>query len=172
MGLFKKLAERAAGAPDYSTEIRKLLLPGEKLVGWGHASPLAAVTDKNARRPSALGLAINIASPKIAEHRHLAGGEGSAAMSIQRDTDGQLTVAITDQRLTFWSFGPIMRDVPPAAVASIPLGEVRWIAKTGGSNGHGAFVRFSFDDESFIDFAVMEHGRFASFFSAASEIGR
>jgi hypothetical protein len=172
MGLLKKLAGKAAGTPDHPGEIRKLLVPGESLVGWAHAHPLAAVTEKTTRRHSALGLAINIGSQKVAEHQHLAGAEGSAAMSIPRDIEGQLTVAITDRRVTFWSFGPTLRDVPPRVVASFPIGDLRWVAKTGGSNQYGTSVRFSFDDESFVDFAVMEHEMFASFFAAASEIGR
>jgi hypothetical protein len=173
MGLFKKLAEKAsAGAPDYPGVIGKLLPPGECLVGWGHADQLAPVTDRNTRRHSAIGMAMNIASQKVSEHRHLAGEMGSAAMSIPRDVNGQLTVAITDRRLTFWSFGPMMRDVPPVALASFPLGDVRWIAKTGARDQYGVVVRFSFADESFIDFSVMEHEMFASFFSAAADVGR
>ena len=173
MGLFKKLAEKtAAGLPDHPREIAKLLSPGESVVGWGHAHPLAFVTDKNARRNGAIGMAINIASQKSSEHQHLAGADGSAAMSISRDLNGQVTVAITDQRLTFWSFGATMRDVPPTLLASFPRRDVRWISKTGGSNQYGSYVRFSFADESFIDFSVMDRTMCASFFAAAADIGR
>lgn len=173
MGLFKKLAEKtAAGLPDHPREIAKLLAPGETVVGWAHAYPLAFVTDKSTRRNGAIGMAINIASQKFSEHQHLAGADGSAAMSLPRDLTGQVTVAITDQRVTFWSFGATMRDVPPALLASFPRHGVRWISRTGGSNQYGSFVRFSFADESFIDFSVMDRGTYASFFAAASDIGR
>jgi hypothetical protein len=173
MGVFKKRADKAAaGLPDHPGEIAKRLPAGERVVGWGHVHPLALVTDKNARRNGAIGMAINIASQRLAEHQHLAGADGSAAMSIPRDLNGRVTVAITDQRLTFWSFGATMRDVPPTLLAAFPRGDVRWIAKTGGSNQHGLFVRFSFADESFIDFAITAHERYASFFAAAADIGR
>lgn len=173
MGLFKKLAEKtAAGLPDHAREIARQLGPGESVVGWGHAHPLAFVTDKQARRNGAIGMAINIASQKFSEHQHLAGADGSAAMSIPRDLNGKVTVAITDRRLTFWSFGPTMRDVPPTLVGSFPHSDLRWISKTGGSNQYGSYVRFSFTDESFIDFAVMDHEMYASFFAAAADIGR
>ena len=121
MGLFKKLAEKtAAGVPDHPREIAKQLSAGESVVGWAHAHPVAFVTDKHARRNGAIGMAINIASQKFSEHQHLAGADGSAAMSLPRDLNGQVTVAITDQRLTFWSFGATMREVPPTLLASFP----------------------------------------------------
>ena len=173
MGLFKKPAEKtAAGLPDHPREIAKQLSAGESVVGWAHAQPVAFAADKHVRRNGAIGMAINIASQKFAEHQHLAGADGSAAMSLPRDLNGQVTVAITDQRLTFWSFGATLREVPPTLLASFPRNDVRWISKTGGSNQYGSYVRFSFADESFIDFAVMDHEPYASFFAAASDIGR
>ena len=69
-----------------------------------------------------------------------------------------MTVAITDQRLTFWSFGATMREVPPTLLAIVPGAETCGeISKTGGSDQYGSYVRFSFADESFIDFSVTAH---------------
>lgn len=173
MGLFKKLAEKAAAAmPDYGGEIARLLAPGEQLVGWAHGMPLAFVTDKNVRRQGVIGTAINATSQMRNESKHLGGEPGSLAMSFPRDAGGQVTVAITDQRVTAWFFGVMMHDVPPALLVAYPRDAVASIAKTGGSDRYGSYVRFAFTDDSFIDLSVMEHETFAPFFAAAATIGR
>lgn len=172
MGLFKKMAEKAAASmPDYGGDIAGQLQAGEHIVGWAHGMPLAFVTDKNVRRQGVIGTAINATSQLRNESQHLGGEPGSMAMSFPRDAGGQLTFAITDQRLTVWFFGVMMRDSPPAALAAYQRDAIRSIAKTGGSDTYGTFLRITFADDSFIDLSVMEHETYAPFFAAAAELG-
>jgi hypothetical protein len=169
MGLFKKFAEKMqAGLPDYEAEVRSMMQPGEDLLGIGFASHAAPEMDTAVGPGSRniIGAAINATAEARKKGQHLSGADDSCAMAIPRD--GQyLTVAISDQRLSFWSFGMSAREIPPSEVLAFPRSSVASVAATGQTDNYGAMTRFSFTDESFADMKILDQPTYAAFRAAA-----
>jgi hypothetical protein len=169
MGLMKKLTDKmAAMAPDYEGEVRKLLLPGEQLLGIGMAITAAPEYDTSVGMGGRkiISAAVNAASEARKKHKYLSGDDDSCAIAIPR-SGNYLTVAISDQRLSFWDFGLSGRDVPPAEVLAFPRSSVTSIVPTGETDKYGIFNRFSFVDGSFADMKVMDQPTSATFRAAA-----
>ncbi len=154
-----------------ATGIARVLLPGERILASAGASPLGHAASRSQGRLAAVGFAIGLGALK-APDPHASGEHESAAMVLHRAIVRPVTVAITDQRVTFWSFQGVGDGTRPVAIAAFPRAELRWIAKTGQMSELGAGVRFSFVDESFIDLAVREREPFGSFWARAAEMGR
>jgi hypothetical protein len=172
MGLLKKYLEKAAAKmPAYGAEIAAVLPAGETVVGWGQGMHLAPLLDMSVRRQGIIGVGINAASEKLKANKHLAGDDGSCAHAIPRDAYGFITVAVTNQRVTMWSFGQMMQDIPPTELISFPLSSLAAIEKTGESDKYGPHVRFRFVDASHVDFAMMPDPANETFFAAAAAVG-
>ncbi len=163
MGLFKKYIDRMqAGSPDYEGEVRKCQQPGEQLLGIGCARH--AVSEVGGRK--LLEVAVNTAIVAHQKGQHLNGEKGSCAAAIPRS--GQLMVAISDQRVSFWDFGMMMTDVPPAEALAFPRSSVTSIEAVGTPDVYGHMTRFSFVDGSFADMKVMEQPTYAGFVAACA----
>ncbi len=171
MGLLKKLAEKAAaGAPDYRAEIAARLPAGESVVGWGHGQHLAPETDLNMRRRGVIGAGINLASEMRSKQQHLTGAADSCAYAVPRDVQSMITLAITEQRVTLWTFGTSMREVPPRELVAFPRSSVSSITATGDAGKLGRHARLLFIDESSVDLEMMDDPANPSFWSAAAAL--
>lgn len=168
MGLFKKLAERAAAnMPDYGAAIRACLPADEPLLAHAHGMHLALAADTNLRRQGLIGVGINALTDKAHQHKYLAGEPGSCALAIPRDMQSQITVAVTDRRVIMYSFGMMMADIPPAELVSFPRSSVQAITP-GESSRYGTHTTFRFVDGSHVVFDMYTDTGTEAFRTAAA----
>jgi hypothetical protein len=173
MGLMKKFTDKlAAMAPDYEGEVRKLMQPGEELLGVGLAITAAPEYDTSVGMGGRkiISAAINAASEARKKSKYLSGDDDSCALAIPR-IGNYLMVAISDQRASFWDFGMMMRDVPLAETLAFPRTSVTSILATGETDKYGIFNRFSFVDGSYADMKIQDQPISATFRAAADGIG-
>jgi hypothetical protein len=166
-------ATRYRPPADAAAVIARHVLRGERILGCADASPISRPPATGRRSLGAVVVALGFG----AVTDDVRGAADSSAMSLRRAVAGPVSVAITDRRVTFWTFYVGERRVAPIAVAAFARDQLRFIATTGATTAAttratgdaGAPTRFSFVDESFIDLAVTAHAGFAS--AAASKIG-
>lgn len=113
---------------------------------------------------SVITRAVNEAALAIDDGRHISTGQKGIALQVPR-TPEPLVLALTVHALSFWHLGP---GHHPLRAASIPRRDLYSVHRTGRRVDDRAEVRMSFADGSFVDYDILDHGRFDEFLLAVA----
>jgi hypothetical protein len=177
MGLKKWLVDRAmanADLPDYPAVITAALGGDDQVRGhvFGYHSAYQR-GGGGVGGGKLLTHAANAATNVVSGSKHVGGDEGSDARKLPRTGD-LLALAIADQSVSLWDFGPMRTEETPTEVARFDRAAVASIERTGGGRKMQGLVeaRVSFADGSFADYLIMDHESFADFWTAAAALSR
>jgi hypothetical protein len=162
MGLLDKLAAKmAARGPDHGALLTEALGVDDPYVA--HGSVVAAAFKRgggnsNDFASKLLVKAVDVASTKISESRHIGGEPGTIARSLPQEGD-MLFAALSAHGVSMWSFGMLGTDVPPRLVYRFAGDRIASVQETGQrAQGGAKMIRFTFSDDSFFDYRLMVDG--------------
>jgi hypothetical protein len=160
MGLRDKFyAKMASLGIDHDAVLAEQLGPEDPLVTTGGMTPSAYERAGGQGGMNVGGRlmakAIDGATNAVSKSRHLGGDEGSIARSLPLSGDLMIG-ALSSRGLSLWDFGVNGQQTPPSLLLRIPGDQVASVVDTGTKAQGGTFVvRFTFVDDSFIDYRVL-----------------